>query len=78
MYSQLTIPRYATADGGMDWEDAEKQVRKNKDKSKKSLTVSVRNDTNGSKRKAGEAVNDALTELTSLKQKKKKKSSKKT
>jgi hypothetical protein len=61
----------------MDWEDAEKQVRKNKDKSKKSLTVSVKNNTNGSKRKAGEAVTEALTELDSLKQKKKK-SSKKT
>jgi len=53
----------------MDWEEAEKQVKKNKDKSKKSLTVSVKNLSNGSKRKAGEAVNDALSELDSLKKK---------
>jgi len=56
----------------MDWEEAENQVAKMKNKSKKALTVSVKNYDKAAKRKAGEAITDALTELDPQKQKKKK------
>jgi len=72
MIDALPLDRYATNDGGMDWEEAENQVAKMKNKSKKALTVSVKNYDKAAKRKAGEAITDALTELDPQKQKKKK------
>ena len=61
-------------DGGADWDDAERQVRAGKGDSKQGMTVSVKShNSNGSKRKAGEAVAEAIKEIdTSSKPKKKK------
>jgi hypothetical protein len=61
-------------DGGVEWDDAEKKVRSSKGDSKQGLTVSVKNAiSNGSKRKAGEAVAEAMREVDATPKNKKKK-----
>lgn len=57
----LHLSRYEIQGGVADWEGAEKQIRDAQPGRGKSTTVSVR--TGGSKRKAGEAVQDALKEI---------------
>jgi N-acetyltransferase 10 len=71
--TRLTKHRYALADGGADWEDAERQILNSNGGSKKSTTVSVkRSGSQGdqSKRK-GVAVAEALKEVESSRLKKK-------
>jgi N-acetyltransferase 10 len=69
------IHRYAIADGGAEWEEAELQIRNSQNGSRKSTTVSVKSkDT--FKRKAGEAVAEALKEIEAIKPKKQKKGKK--
>lgn len=58
-------------EGGVDWNDAEKQVRTSKGERKQGVTVSVKSGANG-KRKAGEAVADAVKEVEGLGKKSKK------
>ena len=68
-------PRYATADGGADWEGAEEQIKNAQGKSSKSNTVSVKSHkADANKRKAGEAVAEALKEAVTTRPKKQKKS----
>ena len=52
---------YEIADGGADWEDAERQIRAAHVDGSKSLTVSVKTG-KPAKRKAGEAVEEAYRE----------------
>jgi len=75
---RLTTCRYALADGGADWEDAERQILNVNGGSKKNTTVSVkRSGSHGdpNKRK-GVAVSEALKEVESSRAKKKPKRSK--
>jgi hypothetical protein len=60
-------------EGGVEWDEAEKQIRANKGDSKKALTVSVKSAANGSKRKAGEAVAEAVRESEEFSKRKPKK-----
>lgn len=63
--------RYEIADGGADWADAERQVRSSKGDSNKALTVSVKSGKSSSKRKAGEAIEEAYKEEIAAKEGKK-------
>jgi hypothetical protein len=66
--------RYAIEDGRAEWDDAERQVRASKRDSRQGLTVSVKSsNSNGSKRKAGEAVAEAMREIDATSKHKKKK-----
>lgn len=72
--NNFCVCRYAIASGDAhDWADAEKQVSKASHDGRKSTTVSVKSKSGGSKRKAGEAVEEVLKEAEALKEKKGKK-----
>ncbi|KAF2088345.1 N-acetyltransferas-like protein [Saccharata proteae CBS 121410] len=74
MIDALPLDRYEIADGGADWDNAERQVRIAQGDSKKSTTVSVKK--SAGKRKAGEAVEEALKEVETGKEGKKSKKGK--
>lgn len=61
MIDALPLDHYEIADGGADWEDAERQIRAAHADGSKSLTVSVKT-SKPAKRKAGEAVEEAYRE----------------
>lgn len=66
------ICRYEIASGDAhDWAEAEKQVAKAAHDGRKSTTVSVKAKNGASKRKAGEAVEEALKEVEAAKEHKK-------
>jgi N-acetyltransferase 10 len=69
------VRRYALADGGADWEDAERQISGVNGGSKKNTTVSVKRSGDPHKRK-GVAVAEALKEVEASRAKKKPKRSK--
>ncbi|KAB2574453.1 Nucleolar ATPAse [Lasiodiplodia theobromae] len=74
MIDALPLDKYAIASGDAhDWAEAEKQVSKASHDGRKSTTVSVKSKSGGSKRKAGEAVEEVLKEAEALKEKKGKK-----
>lgn len=64
MVDSLPLERYAAANRGAKWEDAEKQVRDAAEKGRKSGTVSVKSvrSEDQAKRKAGEALAEAQKE----------------
>ena len=64
MINDLPLDQYANANGGVAWEDAERQVREAGHKGRKSTTVSVKSSRaeDKGKRKAGEALAEAQRE----------------
>ncbi|OJD29636.1 nucleolar atpase kre33 [Diplodia corticola] len=75
MIDALPLDQYAMASNDAhDWTEAEKQVSKAARDGRKSTTVSIKSKNGGgSKRKAGEAVEEALKEAEAVKEKKGKK-----
>ena len=71
MIDALPLDAYAIADGGADWEDAEKRVREGKGNGVVSVKGGKSKDER--KRKAGEAVEDAMREAEKGREKKGKK-----
>ncbi|OCK77701.1 N-acetyltransferas-like protein [Lepidopterella palustris CBS 459.81] len=75
MIDALPLDRYEIADGGADWENAERQIRAAHANNGKSMTVAVKTG-KGPKRKAGEAIEEALREAEGVGWKEGKKSKK--
>ncbi|KAL1627727.1 N-acetyltransferase 10 [Neofusicoccum ribis] len=72
MIDALPLEKYEIASGDAhDWAEAEKQVAKAAQDGRKSTTVSVKSKNGASKRKAGEAVEEALKEVEAAKEHKK-------
>ena len=73
MVNYTNFPRYASASNDAhDWAAAEKQVSKAVHDGRKTTTVSVKSKSD-KKRKAGEAVGEALKEAEAVKEKRGKK-----
>jgi len=71
MIDALPLDKYAVDNGGVDWEEAEQQVKQSKGTSQKGLTVSVKSKKSDPMKRKGDAVADAWKEMETSRHSKK-------